>query len=159
MLLFEVLESGSNWAASSRRNSTAAGLGSPMIGQADLHLKCRVSCGRNPPPVFLSPASLSTLTTHPLFQVAGNTRTRDHAVSSELTMLVNASDNNARIRCEAANSATEIPLIKFLALKVNCKNRHTAHIYAATSLPLLIPRNPTYPHVNPAKNFGTVQFI
>ncbi|XP_076671541.1 sticks and stones isoform X2 [Andrena cerasifolii] len=51
--------------------------------------------------------------------VTGNTRTRDHAVSSELTMLVNASDNNARIRCEAANSATEIPLIKFLALKVN----------------------------------------
>ncbi|XP_076242839.1 sticks and stones [Calliopsis andreniformis] len=52
-------------------------------------------------------------------KVLGSMRTRDHAVSSELTMLVNASDNNARIRCEAANSATEIPLLKFLVLKVN----------------------------------------
>ncbi|XP_076647581.1 sticks and stones isoform X1 [Halictus rubicundus] len=52
-------------------------------------------------------------------QVHGTTRARDHAVSSELTMLVNASDNNARIRCEGSNSATEIPLRKTLALKVN----------------------------------------
>ncbi|XP_015436524.1 PREDICTED: nephrin-like [Dufourea novaeangliae] len=52
-------------------------------------------------------------------QIPGSTRTRDHAVSSELTMLVNASDNNARIRCEGSNSATEIPLMKILALKVN----------------------------------------
>ncbi|CAK9828229.1 Nphs1 [Anthophora retusa] len=52
-------------------------------------------------------------------KVQGTTRTRDHAVSSELTILVNASDNNARIRCEAANSATEIPLLKVLVLKVN----------------------------------------
>ncbi|XP_068966078.1 nephrin isoform X1 [Bombus flavifrons] len=52
-------------------------------------------------------------------KIQGTTRTRDHAVSSELTILVNASDNNARIRCEAANSATEIPLLKMLVLKVN----------------------------------------
>ncbi|XP_026675533.1 nephrin-like isoform X2 [Ceratina calcarata] len=52
-------------------------------------------------------------------KVPGTTRTRDHAVSSELTILVNASDNNARIRCDAANSATEIPLRKVLVLKVN----------------------------------------
>ncbi|XP_034175874.1 sticks and stones isoform X1 [Osmia lignaria lignaria] len=52
-------------------------------------------------------------------KVPGTTRTRDHAVSSELTILVNASDNNARIRCEAANSATQIPLRKVLVLKVN----------------------------------------
>ncbi|XP_066587701.1 nephrin-like [Prorops nasuta] len=52
-------------------------------------------------------------------KVTGTTRSRDHAVSSELSMLVNASDNNAYIRCEATNSATEIPLIKTLVLKVN----------------------------------------
>ncbi|KAG7187933.1 hypothetical protein KM043_013897 [Ampulex compressa] len=52
-------------------------------------------------------------------KVSGTTRTKDHAVSSELTILVNASDNNARVRCEAMNSATEIPLIKVLVLKVN----------------------------------------
>ncbi|XP_006564420.1 nephrin isoform X2 [Apis mellifera] len=52
-------------------------------------------------------------------KVPGTTRTRDHAVSSELTILINASDNNARIRCEAANSATQIPLLKVLVLKVN----------------------------------------
>ncbi|XP_076762632.1 sticks and stones isoform X2 [Xylocopa sonorina] len=52
-------------------------------------------------------------------KVTGTTRTRDHAVSSELTILVNASDNNARIRCEAKNSATEIPLLKVLVLRVN----------------------------------------
>ncbi|XP_076375305.1 sticks and stones isoform X2 [Megalopta genalis] len=52
-------------------------------------------------------------------QIHGTTKARDHAVSSELTMLVNASDNNARIRCEGSNSATEIPLMKVLALKVN----------------------------------------
>ncbi|XP_053999054.1 nephrin [Hylaeus anthracinus] len=52
-------------------------------------------------------------------KVPGTTRTRDHAVSSELTMLVNASDNNAHIRCEGMNSATKYPLIKVLVLKVN----------------------------------------
>lgn len=56
-----------------------------------------------------------------IFQIPGTNRTRDHAVSSKLTMLVNASDNNARVRCEATNSATEIPLFKVLTLKVNCK--------------------------------------
>ncbi|XP_017790260.1 PREDICTED: nephrin [Habropoda laboriosa] len=52
-------------------------------------------------------------------KVQGTKKPRDHAVSSELTILVNASDNNARIRCEAVNSATEIPLLKVLVLKVN----------------------------------------
>ncbi|XP_025601953.1 nephrin isoform X2 [Athalia rosae] len=51
--------------------------------------------------------------------VNGNVRTRDHVVSSELVILVNASDNNARVRCEATNSAIDIPLIQHLQLKVN----------------------------------------
>ncbi|XP_012226439.1 nephrin isoform X3 [Linepithema humile] len=49
----------------------------------------------------------------------GTVRQRNHAVSSELAILVNASDNNAHVRCEATNSATEIPLLKVLVLKVN----------------------------------------
>ncbi|XP_015599513.1 nephrin isoform X4 [Cephus cinctus] len=52
-------------------------------------------------------------------KMTGNVRTRDQLVSSELAILVNASDNNARIRCEATNSATEIPLFQTLLLKVN----------------------------------------
>ncbi|XP_076632643.1 sticks and stones isoform X2 [Colletes latitarsis] len=53
-------------------------------------------------------------------KIPGNTRTRDRAMSSsELTMLVNASDNDARIRCEGSNSATEIPLVETFTLKVN----------------------------------------
>jgi hypothetical protein len=42
-------------------------------------------------------------------------------------MLVNASDNNAHVRCEATNSATEIPLLKVLVLKVNCKILRTRY--------------------------------
>jgi len=60
-----------------------------------------------------------------LSQVLGTVRTRNHVVFSELTMLVNASDNNAHVRCEATNSATEIPLLKVLVLKVNCKMLHS----------------------------------
>lgn len=54
-------------------------------------------------------------------QINGNVQTRDQIVSSELTMLVNASDNNAEIRCEATNSALEIPMRERVMLKVNCK--------------------------------------
>ncbi|XP_014473522.1 PREDICTED: nephrin [Dinoponera quadriceps] len=52
-------------------------------------------------------------------KVQGTVRTRSHAVSSDLQILVNASDNNAHVRCEATNSATEIPLLKVHVLKVN----------------------------------------
>jgi nephron len=54
-------------------------------------------------------------------QVPGTVRQRNHAVSSELAILVNASDNNAHVRCEATNSATEYPMLKMLVLKVFCK--------------------------------------
>lgn len=45
----------------------------------------------------------------------------DHAVSNELEILVNASDNNAHLRCDATNSATVFPMSKKFILKVNCK--------------------------------------
>lgn len=52
-------------------------------------------------------------------KVLGTVRQRNQAMTSELAILVNASDNNAHVRCEATNSATEIPLLKVLVLKVN----------------------------------------
>ncbi|XP_044576167.1 nephrin-like isoform X3 [Cotesia glomerata] len=52
-------------------------------------------------------------------EIKGTVFTRDHAVTNELEMLVNASDNNAHIRCDAINSATTIPMSKKLILKVH----------------------------------------
>ncbi|XP_049543498.1 nephrin isoform X2 [Anopheles darlingi] len=47
------------------------------------------------------------------------TKTTDKSVSSELSILVNATDNQAKYRCEAQNSATEIPLSADRTLAVN----------------------------------------
>ncbi|XP_035786557.1 nephrin-like isoform X4 [Anopheles albimanus] len=47
------------------------------------------------------------------------TKTMDKSVSSELSILVNATDNQAKYRCEAQNSATEIPLSADRTLAVN----------------------------------------
>lgn len=67
---------------------------------------------------------LATLTWHKNDRkVAGTTKTREHMVSSELAILVNASDNYAPIRCEATNSATQTPLTQSTVLKVNCEYR------------------------------------
>ncbi|XP_015186948.1 PREDICTED: nephrin isoform X3 [Polistes dominula] len=75
-----------------------------------LRLQCTATAG-NP---------LATLTWYKNDKkIPGTSRTRDQAVSSELLILVNASDNNAHVRCEATNSATEIPLMKTLILRVN----------------------------------------
>ncbi|XP_063995244.1 nephrin isoform X2 [Diachasmimorpha longicaudata] len=52
-------------------------------------------------------------------EIMGTIRERDHAVSNELEILVNASDNNAHMRCDAVNSATIIPMSKTIILKVN----------------------------------------
>ncbi|XP_014296084.1 nephrin isoform X2 [Microplitis demolitor] len=52
-------------------------------------------------------------------EIKGTVYTRDHAVSNELEILINASDNNAHIRCDAVNSATTIPMSKKFILKVH----------------------------------------
>lgn len=81
----------------------------PLVAGTVLKLMCTATSG-NP---------LATLTWYKNDRkVLGTVRQRNHAVSSELAMLVNASDNNAHVRCEATNSATEIPLLKVLVLKV-----------------------------------------
>lgn len=46
---------------------------------------------------------------------------KEHAVTNELEILVNASDNNAHLRCEAENSATAFPISKKFVLQVNCE--------------------------------------
>ncbi|KAL0104755.1 hypothetical protein PUN28_016406 [Cardiocondyla obscurior] len=84
--------------------------GSTITAGTVLKLMCTATAG-NP---------LATLTWYKNDrQVLGTVRQRNHAVTSELAILVNASDNNAHVRCEATNSATEIPLLKVLVLKVH----------------------------------------
>ncbi|XP_055601231.1 nephrin isoform X2 [Uranotaenia lowii] len=46
-------------------------------------------------------------------------KTVDKSVSAELTILANVTDNQARYRCEAQNSATEIPLFETKTLSVH----------------------------------------
>lgn len=49
-------------------------------------------------------------------------RTADRSVSAEITILANVTDNQAQYRCEASNSATEIPLFESTTLNVHCKD-------------------------------------
>lgn len=49
------------------------------------------------------------------------TKENDRSVSSEVAILTNVTDNEAIYRCEATNSATEIPLIESITLSVHCK--------------------------------------
>lgn len=55
------------------------------------------------------------------FQINSVIRTADKSVSAEITILANVTDNQAQYRCEAANSATEIPLFESTTLSVHCK--------------------------------------
>ncbi|XP_037944607.1 nephrin [Teleopsis dalmanni] len=46
-------------------------------------------------------------------------RTADKSVSAEITILANVSDNQAQYRCEASNTATEIPIFETTTLSVH----------------------------------------
>ncbi|XP_022909293.1 nephrin isoform X2 [Onthophagus taurus] len=52
------------------------------------------------------------------------TKTTDKSVTAEITILTNVTDNEARYRCEAANSATEIPLFETITMKVHFPPEH-----------------------------------
>ncbi|XP_071449911.1 nephrin-like isoform X1 [Hetaerina americana] len=52
-------------------------------------------------------------------KVLSVTRVTDTSVSAEVTIMTNASDNNAVYRCEASNSATEVPLAESIKLTVH----------------------------------------
>lgn len=54
-------------------------------------------------------------------QINSVVKTVDKSVTAELTILANVTDNQARYRCEAHNSATEIPLFETITLSVHCK--------------------------------------
>ncbi|XP_047999981.1 nephrin isoform X1 [Leguminivora glycinivorella] len=47
------------------------------------------------------------------------TRTADKSVTAEISILANVTDNQAQYRCEATNSATEIPLFETVTLNVH----------------------------------------
>ena len=52
------------------------------------------------------------------------TKVNDRSVSAEVTILVNVTDNEARYKCEASNSATEIPLFETVTLNVHFPPDH-----------------------------------
>ncbi|XP_066154012.1 nephrin isoform X2 [Euwallacea fornicatus] len=51
-------------------------------------------------------------------KIHSTTKSTDKSVSAEITLLTNVTDNEARYRCEAANSATEIPLFETVTMSV-----------------------------------------
>lgn len=75
--------------------------------------------------IFVSPAHIidNNFFFHSLFlmQINSVLKTADKSVTAELTILANVTDNQARYRCEAQNSATEIPLFETKTLSVHCK--------------------------------------
>ncbi|XP_058810158.1 nephrin isoform X2 [Phymastichus coffea] len=84
--------------------------GAPIVAGTVLKLSCTAISG-NP---------LATITWYKNDnKVSSHARPRDHAVTSEMIHLVNASDNKAVIRCEASNSATQIPLVQSVHLNVH----------------------------------------
>lgn len=54
-------------------------------------------------------------------KVHSKVKTTDKSVTAEMEILTNVTDNEARYRCEAANSATEIPLFETIQMSVYCK--------------------------------------
>ncbi|XP_041985986.1 nephrin isoform X2 [Aricia agestis] len=52
-------------------------------------------------------------------KIHSTTKTSDKAVTAEISILTNVTDNQAQYRCEATNSATEIPLFETVTLNVH----------------------------------------
>ncbi|XP_063232440.1 nephrin isoform X2 [Bacillus rossius redtenbacheri] len=75
-----------------------------------------VSSGGNP---------LATLTWYKNDKkISSVTKVNDRSVSAEVTILTNVTDNEARYKCEASNSATEIPLFETVTLNVQFPPDH-----------------------------------
>lgn len=81
-------------------------------------------------------------------QINSVTKVNDRSVSSEITILTNVTDNEARYKCEASNAATEIPFFETVTLNVHCKlyiyfrNRIIKVFFKAVpSHNLVIPKN------------------
>lgn len=57
----------------------------------------------------------------PLPQINSQTKTINTSVQSELNIIANITDNQAIYRCEAQNSATDVPLLDSKTLSVQCE--------------------------------------
>ncbi|KAJ8946977.1 hypothetical protein NQ318_015915 [Aromia moschata] len=57
-------------------------------------------------------------------KIHSTVKSTDKSVTSEITILTNVTDNEARYRCEAANSATEIPLFETITMSVYFPPEH-----------------------------------
>lgn len=57
-------------------------------------------------------------------QINSQTKTINNSVQSELNIIANITDNQAIYRCEAQNSATDVPLLDSKTLSVHCKYKH-----------------------------------
>ncbi|CAH0546788.1 unnamed protein product [Brassicogethes aeneus] len=57
-------------------------------------------------------------------KIHSTTKSNDKSVTAEITILTNVTDNEARYRCEAANSATEIPLFETITMSVHFPPDH-----------------------------------
>ena len=75
-------------------------------------LQCS-SSGGNPPPSLIWYKNDKKLNTQ--------SKVLDSKITSELTILVNASDNNAIYKCEIQSPAIEIPLFSTKTLSVHCE--------------------------------------
>lgn len=86
--------------------------GSVIPAGSNQKLLC-MSSGGNPP---------ATLTWYKNDKkITANTKAQDNSVQSELLINANITDNQARYRCEAQNSATDVPLFETKVLSVHCK--------------------------------------
>lgn len=62
-----------------------------------------------------------SLSPPPSKQINSQTKTISTSVQSELNIIANITDNQAIYRCEAQNSATDVPLLDSKTLSVHCK--------------------------------------
>lgn len=86
--------------------------GDILVSGSILKLQCS-SAGGNPPPTLQWYKNDKRLN--------AASKVTDSKISSELSLLVNASDNNAIYKCEVQNAAIEIPLFATKTLGVHCK--------------------------------------
>jgi nephron len=71
--------------------------------------------------IKLQKASLTTTNPPSPPQINSQTKTINTSVQSELNIIANITDNQAIYRCEAQNSATDVPLLDSKTLSVHCE--------------------------------------
>ncbi|KAL5285582.1 NPHS1 family protein [Megaselia abdita] len=82
-----------------------------IIAAGSIHKLLCVSSGGNPPPTMVWYKNDK--------KINSVTKIVTNSVSAEITILANATDNQARYKCEVQNSATEIPFFETKTLDVH----------------------------------------